>query len=1059
MRNKIIRTDTKEDDFILNEGYGISTEEIHAVFECGIEDITADFSVDSNEIMMEIYKVLNEQCNVDFIHYRQNFFHYNIEKRMKINLINNLKDYLSLLKQDSEELRILCKSLLVGSTRFFRDSDAFFALNKSIIPDILKNKNPESGVRVWIVGCSTGEEAYSAAILFKEYMISVQRNFDVKIFATDVDMSAVEYAGKGLYPESIIEDVSLERLNRFFIKKNSQYQVTRQIRDMVEFSCHNVIDNPPFYKIDLISCRNLLIYYNFEVKKKVVSLFQFSLNKDGYLFLGAGETVDGFDNFFSVCDSKWNIYKCKDINKRRAIDNVSIQTIGAGLGNRKEDGGAAPYSMELDRYIKLVKEYMPPGIIFDKEGHFVQVCGKADKFIKHDDSECCCTSIEMLKEDLAFALDSAITRILKGHECVRFNSLRLLIDGKTSTVNLVVKPFDISNNNQLFIAVFEEVDELKSSTDTPESDMFDLGVQDGKDSSYIKALRHEKASGYINEEKYIEGCYTDNESNGVYGLTGTKKESFKSSEEKFRQFFDNSNDSIFVYRINAMGMPGRIEDVNKTACETFGFSKEELLSMSQYDIISEEYISEIPKINQRLFAQEYDAYEIYYTCKNGEKIPLEINSHIFYFNGEKYSLTTARDITRRKKYELGLRKSKERYKQLVQNSPFAILIIKNGRILFGNKVGFKLLGVKNSIEIIGQPIGKYFNNLDEKTLCEICKTDIKLSNEVIAPIEDRILRPDGNEDFVEITVMPFWFEGEKTVLMMVRDISSQKRAENLEKDIEKKNRLLNETLEYDNLKTEFFSNLSHEFRTPLNVIIGTLQLLDMYLRESIISDSSMKINKYTGMIKRNCYRLLRLVNNMIDITSIDMGLYQIHMNNHNIVSIVKEITESVAEFVEAKGISIIFDSSVEKIITACDRDKIQCIVLNILSNAIKCTGAGDTVRVSIHEYDNSVRISIEDTGIGIPEDKLGIIFERFRQVDKSLTRKHEGSGIGLSLVKSLVEMHDGKIWVNSEYGKGSEFLVEIPIRLTEKQDDSERRIESMSTDIEKIQIEFADIDI
>ncbi|MFZ5986659.1 MAG: PAS domain S-box protein [Bacillota bacterium] len=1233
-------------------------EELFKCLELFMPDsqgISSTLIYDTDEIILRLYDTLNRYCGVDFIHFRQNFILFNVEKRMRINRVESLKSYLSLLEQDRGEIKLLCKSLLIGTTRFFRDSDAFKVLEQNIIPDILGKRSTDSPVRIWVVGCSTGEEAYSVAILFKEYMIRVQRNFDVKIFATDVDINAIEHASKGSYPESIMEDVTLERLSRFFIKRDNKYQVTRQIRDMVEFSCHNVIDNPPYYKIDLISCRNLLLYYNPEVQKKVISLFQFSLNREGFLFLGVGENADEFNNFFSTCDNKWNIYRCIGVNKRRAIDNLSIRTMEVDLNRYKGEGDFSNKNTQLEEInAKLIKEYMSPCIVFNQKGEILQVCGTANKFFGLKDDMSVSNLSGVLHENLASALNSALYRLKKQKNCIVYNCIQISMEDNQYSINLVIKRFEAGGSSQLFIAILEEVkveklNSPKISSDTSgnlhltefnkdiinffnntntgtilldndlciraftpavtreinlikhdigrplshithnllnedlkESAMEVLesntskekevqsaggnwyivkyypystinnevisivivliditGIKKAQDkltrlsyaidqsSTIVMIMNLESRVEYVNLRflqltgySYKEVCgkelkflkpFTNNEEYYKYigdsissgkewkgeiyykneksrefwlstavtpvrstdgtiahfiavmeDITDRKSmiEALKNSEEKFRQLFDNTSDAIFIYSFNAKGMPGRIDDVNKTACEALGYAKDELLTMTQYDIIAEEYISEIPKINQRLLAQDYDTYEIYYTCKSGNKIPLEINSHIFLFNGERYALTTARDITRRKKYEEGLRRSRERYKQLVQNSPFAILIIKQGRILFTNKSALKLLGTKNAIETIGQSIDKYFNNLDEKRLMEIYSADAGVNGELASPIEDRILRPDGTEGYVEITGMPFWFEGEKTVLMMVRDISSQKHAEDLEKDIEKKNRLLNETLEYDTLKTEFFSSLSHEFRTPLNVIIGTLQLLNMYLRESVISDSSNKVSKYTCIIKHNCYRLLRLVNNMIDITSIDIGLLQVNLQNCDIVNIIENITLSVAKYIEVKGISVVFDTNVEEKFIACDRDKIECIILNLLSNAVKCTKSGDSISVGIHDEGENLRIYVEDTGVGIPEDKLGIVFERFRQVDKTLTRKHEGSGIGLFLVKSLVEMHDGKISVESEYGKGTKFIIEIPARLVDTQNNSERKkIESMAEDLERIYIEFSDIDI
>ncbi|MBU3176122.1 sensor histidine kinase [Clostridium estertheticum] len=271
-------------------------------------------------------------------------------------------------------------------------------------------------------------------------------------------------------------------------------------------------------------------------------------------------------------------------------------------------------------------------------------------------------------------------------------------------------------------------------------------------------------------------------------------------------------------------------------------------------------------------------------------------------------------------------------------------------------------------------------------------------------------------------------------------------------------KLLDETILSETLKTEFFSNLSHELRTPLNIILCTLQLLDTYTISSEVNDKERKFKQYSGIMKQNCYRQLRLVNNMIDITKLDAGFFDLNLQNCNIVNVVESVTMSVAEYIKTKSIKLVFDTDIEECIMSCDPEKIERVILNLLSNSIKFTRSGGIMKVNMYDKGKNIIISIKDTGIGIPPDKLNIIFDRFRQVDRSLTRKQEGSGIGLSIVKSLVELHGGTISVLSEYGKGTEFIIVLPIIVFPKDNDICEVFESESQErIERIHIEFSDI--
>ena len=261
---------------------------------------------------------------------------------------------------------------------------------------------------------------------------------------------------------------------------------------------------------------------------------------------------------------------------------------------------------------------------------------------------------------------------------------------------------------------------------------------------------------------------------------------------------------------------------------------------------------------------------------------------------------------------------------------------------------------------------------------------------------------------------------------------------------------LNKRDEIAMLKTQFLSTVSHELKTPINIILGAVQIMDKM-------DDKIKgsINKYIRMQKQNSYRLLRLINNLIDINKIESNQFEINRNNYDIVRLVEDITLSVVEYTELNSIEIIFDTDVEEKCIAVDPDKIERILLNLISNAIKFTDPGGKIEVSIWDKEDKVEISVKDTGIGIPEHMLESIFQYFTQVDNSFHRKVEGSGIGLSLVKSLVEMHGGTIGVNSTLGEGSEFIIELPVVLTNNISGAIKEISF--NNVERISIEFSDI--
>jgi len=271
-------------------------------------------------------------------------------------------------------------------------------------------------------------------------------------------------------------------------------------------------------------------------------------------------------------------------------------------------------------------------------------------------------------------------------------------------------------------------------------------------------------------------------------------------------------------------------------------------------------------------------------------------------------------------------------------------------------------------------------------------------------------------------------------------------------------KLLEETIKYDKLKTEFFSNISHELRTPLNIIFSTTQLVTMYNNSTPSQLNGEKLNHHICTIKQNCYRLLKLVNNLIDLTRLDSGFIELNLENKNIIDMIENITLSTADYVESKSRQLIFDTDVEEKIMAFDEEKLERVMLNLISNAVKFTKPNDTIEVIICDRKDTLLIKVKDSGIGIPSDKQEIIFQRFRQVDPLYNRNQEGSGIGLSIVKSLIELHGGTISVDSIYGKGTEFIIELPARLVDQKEDSAPTHElSKQSNVEKVHIEFSDI--
>ena len=428
---------------------------------------------------------------------------------------------------------------------------------------------------------------------------------------------------------------------------------------------------------------------------------------------------------------------------------------------------------------------------------------------------------------------------------------------------------------------------------------------------------------------------------------------------------------------------------------------------------------------------------------------------------KEFNVVLEEEITQRTKTEEALRESEKKFRYSIKKAPVPIMLFtEDGEIIKINRNWTEITGytIKDIPTISKWEEASYVitKNIENTRVSRFTNFN-KRQNEGETPIRTKT---------GEIQIWDFYSafigkmqDGRNMFMRIAIDLTERKYIEKLQKKIEEEKRTLEEVKKYDRIKIEFFANISHELRTPINVIFSALQIHEIKLNDGSFKSSSKDIYKYTKIMKQNCYRLLRLVNNLIDITKIDAGYFLINKINYNIINLIEDITLSVADYVENKGLSIIFDTDVEEKIIACDPEKIERIILNLLSNAVKFNYSGGKIMVSIVDGIENVCVRVKDTGRGIPPDKLTTIFERFVQVDKSLARDHEGSGIGLSLVKSLVELHGGTISAISKEGVGTEFIIYLPCKLIQDQANNENPGCDRKGDscIERINLEFSDI--
>ena len=420
-----------------------------------------------DESYSNIFVLLRARTGHDFSRYKKNTITRRIKRRMAVHQFNSLGSYVQFLRQTPAEIDALFNDFLIGVTNFFRDAEAFERLASDIIPRLFIGKQAGDTVRVWACGCSTGEEAYSIAILLQEYIDKVKKNFKVQLFATDIDSHAIEIARKGLYPASIVKDVTPERIEKYFIceEDGRGFSLIKVIRDMLIFSKHDVIMDPAFLKLDLISCRNLLIYLGTDLQRKLIPLFHYSLNPNGMLFLGTSEGITDSTNLFVTLDSHLKLYKRDDASgvNRLSYEPLSAKnTIPSGNSHRSPQisGEASRSPREIIEQI-LLQKYAPVSILVSGSGEIVYIYGRTGRFLEFAPGDVGINILRSAREGLGKGLTKALRLAVLHKKPVFVPGLRVRTNGDFSTVNLTVEPasgnIGSPQSPALFVVIIEEI--------------------------------------------------------------------------------------------------------------------------------------------------------------------------------------------------------------------------------------------------------------------------------------------------------------------------------------------------------------------------------------------------------------------------------------------------------------------------------------------------------------------------------------------------------------------------------------------------------------------------
>jgi two-component system CheB/CheR fusion protein len=459
--------------------------------------------------IQKIFAIIRSATGHDFSHYKPGTIGRRIERRLAVHQIKTLADYILYLQKNPAEIDALFKNLIIGVTSFFRDPQAYNLLGQKELPRLLSAKEPDTPIRFWVAGCSTGEEAYSLGMILCEAMDKVKKHFDVKIFATDIDETALDTARKGIYPVSIGADVSRERLNRFFTKEQEVFKIKKQIRNMVVFSLQNLITDSPFSRLDLVSCRNLMIYMDSTLQKKIIPLFHYTLNPGGILSLGSSESIGEYTDLFQPLDSKWKIFERK---KRLAGEVIAFPVgINFGVHQRSEFGEKDKLSVtsSVQEMVEraILDEYAPAGVLINDKYEILHFVGKTDRYLAPPEGKPSFNILNMAREDLKPPLTTALHRGFQEKTDTFCKSVRVKHNDAFCIVDIFIKQMTGKEMPPgCMLVIFED----KTPAKTPdEKKTGALKVK--KQDSALQRLEHELQSTKEYLQATIEELETSNE--------------------------------------------------------------------------------------------------------------------------------------------------------------------------------------------------------------------------------------------------------------------------------------------------------------------------------------------------------------------------------------------------------------------------------------------------------------------------------------------------------------------------------------------------------------------
>ena len=997
------------------------------------------------EALRDIVALLCIHSKNDFCQYKRATVLRRIERRMQVNSMPDLAAYLAYLRAHPEEARPLLQDMLISVTNFFRDPGAFEALEHDVLAQLLHNRPADDAVRVWVVGCATGEEAYSITMLIKEQMDLQQSGSELQVFATDIDDRAVAFGRNGLYPASIAADVSAARLQNFFMAEKDCFLVSKPVREKVLFASHNVLRDPPFSRIDLICCRNLLIYLDKAAQARVLATLRFALKPSGHLFLGSSESADAAPKLFTLVDKKSRIYKANPNGSamRHLLLATDFPRERLVFSQRGPDRRAPRPALFAELHLKLIDQVVLPSVLIDGEHNILHLSENVGKFLLPGSGSPSVNLLDNAQAELRAELRTAIYQAKNGGKPVKTQAIAIRRGDSRLLVEMTVRFFGQDGSEPaLTLVMFDEVPEKPPSVMSENVDQAHQRLV-GQMENEIKRLKEDLQGTIEQTETSTEELKALNEEQqAVNEELRSATEELETSKEELQSINEELTTVNFELKakVDETGMMNDdLQNLITSSDIATVFVDRNLLikrftpkAASIFNLIDADIDRPLLDITHKL---DYpllapDALEILQNLKLIER-PVSSSDDRHYLaqirpyrtsdNQVDGVVLTFVDVTALRKAQEQLRAGEEQLRIAAETTKdYAILTIdEQGSITNWNLGAQRMFGYGQK-EMIGQPFALLFTPEDRATGAP--EEELRVAREEGRRLDERWhLRKDGSTFYCNGVITRL--EGKTGGYAKIARDMTESRSQQASHE-----KMLAMEKQANELKDQFLAVMSHELKHPLNLIqVNTELLLSQPEVRTLPQDARAGQTIRSAVVSQT-----KIIDDLLDLSRAQTGKLTMRLAPVDLTELAASIATAAREAAKTKNLTLKYDCKEDHLFGLCDRVRTEQVLWNLINNAIKFTPEGGCITVELGRDDTFARLTVADTGQGVEPEFLPHIFGMFVQApDHKGANSNAGLGVGLTLVRDLTVAQGGKVLADSAgVGQGATFTVWLPLAQT-----------------------------